>query len=951
MRCQNPKTQFDYKAMNKFLSILALLSHIFFLPPTVSATDAQTGTWWHWMNGHITREGITKDLEAMAQNGITNATVLNCYRPFGSQFLAFQKYVAPENMREIDESGWPTVTFGSQEWFDLFRWTLDEAERLGITIGTANCDGWSEVGGPWIKPENSMKAYTYSKTAVTGASEFQSLPNGDVELELPMPEHKAGYYEDVCVLAYPTLIKGNREVTTADVIDITRYMNREGRLTLPASFQFGILSSQVKRFDILRFGYTTTGQHNHPASPEGAGFECDKMDTTALNLHFAHFPSQVIQAAGPHVGKTFGYFLVDSWECRLQTWAKSLPEEFQKRRGYSMVPYLPVLADDQIFDATTCQAFRHDYLQTVGEMIEEYFFKHLSKLCHQQGMKLYSEGIYGGKADIPACDVMATYKYCDVPMTEFWARLQAQQVPVYPKLEQPFNHILPQHAALLYDKPILASEAYTGAAIYSESPWDLSPYANLAYSEGVSKMMLHSYVHQMQERGPGFTLGIYGQSFNRLNYWFNESLSYWTWQQRIQTEMQGAQRCADALLYVGDGRPSNECKQEELDRLLPYGMKFQYINAEALAETEAIEGALRINRPHLQNLRYQFIVVRDTAVNLPTMQQLYALHQSGAKICGVKPHASLRLLNHREESAEVLRLANLIWGDKDFLPTPTIGWDVQLATVTDYRSICYLHRKAGTEDRFFVANLEDKQTKTIDVTFAHQEGRNAILLDPIDGKQYSLTPSSGDQYRLKLRPRQAVLVIFGRKADLLLSYRDEILEPTVLDTISISSAKGTMTFVSDPSIRKQKIGTFRSITESTNPNIKYYSGVIDYEMQLPLPAQSIGHRTKLQIPAFGCTAHVWVNGQDCGTIWDPNYELDITDVLSAHPASRIELRIRVTNQWRNRLVGDLNQDRGDRAALCTSPGIEKYGDVPYVRKDQVLLPAGISQGIKIRITQ
>lgn len=950
--------------MKKIFTTITLLS---LLVQISVANDSQVGTWWHWMNGHITREGISKDLEAMAANGITNATVLNCYRPFGSQFQAFEKYVAPENMRDIDESAWPTVKFGSKEWFDLFAWTLDEAERLGITIGTANCDGWSETGGPWIQPENSMKALTYSKLAVTGASEFQSLPNGDVEVELAMPEYKAGFYQDVCVLAYPTLIKGKKEITTADVIDITRYMDANGKLTLPASFQFSILSSQVKRFDILRFGYTTTGQHNHPASPEGAGFEVDKMDTTALDLHFEHFPAQLMQTAGRHLGKTFGYFLVDSWECRLQTWAKQLPQEFERRRGYSMMPYLPVLADDNIFDAETCAAFRHDYLQTLGEMIEDYFFKHLAELCHKNGMKLYSEGIYGGKADIPACDVMATYKYCDVPMTEFWARLQAQQVPVYSKLERPFNHILPQHAALLYNKDILASEAYTGAAIYSETPWDLAPYANLAYAEGVSKMMLHSYVHQMQDKGPGFTLGIYGQSFNRLNHWFNESLSYWTWQERIQQQMQGAQRCADALLYIGDGRPANECKQEELDKLLPYGMKYQYINAEALAMTKTLtktltktmtgtqDTELQINLPHLQQQRYQFIVVRDTAIHLSTMQQLYALHQAGARICGVKPKASLRLLNHREESAEVRKLADQIWGDKDFLPAPTVGWEVQFGNPEDYRCIDYLHRKAGNEDRYFLANMTDNEEKEIIVTFARHEQHTAILLDPMEGQQYRLEAEKEGQYRLRLYPRQAVIVIFG-KEESLPTYADEVLHPQIVETLSFPSAKGTMTFASDPDIKAQKIETFRSITESKNPDIRYYSGVIDYDMTLSVPTQYIGKRLKMQVPAFGCTAHIWVNGKDCGILWNPNHLLEITSAItdaqkSSKGTCQLPVRIRVTNPWRNRLVGDLNQNRGDKAALCTSPGIEKYGEVPFVRKDQALLPAGISQGLKIIVQE
>lgn len=937
--------------MRKLISLFLILYSLFL---SASPIETQTGTWWHWMNGHITKEGITKDLEAMKANGITNATVLNCYRPFGSQFKAFEKYVAPENMREIDESHWPVVKFGTKEWYDMFRWALDEAERLGMEIGTANCDGWSETGGPWITAENSMKAFTFSKYEVTGAKEFQSTTNGNIEIDLPKPQCKAKFYRDVCVLAYAKS-KEQR------VVDITKYLKDDGTLILPSNFQFSILNSKVKAFTILRFGYTTSGQKNHPASPEGVGFECDKMDTTALDLHFAHFPTEVMKAAGRHKGKTFSYFLVDSWECRLQTWTKALPQEFEKRRGYSMLPYLPVLAGDSIYDKTTCEAFVHDYKLTLGELIEEYFFKHLAKLCHSNGMKLYSEGIYGGKDDLPACDIMATYKYCDVPMTEFWCRLQAQECgehgtakwPFTTKISEPFNHILPQHSALIYNKPILASEAYTGAAIYSDAPWDMQLCANQAYAEGVNKMMLHSYVHQMQERGPGFTLGIYGQSFNRLNWWFNESLSYWTWQERIQKEMQDAPRCADVLLYIGDKRPACECKSQELDKLIPRGMKYQYVNSEGLSL--------------LKMENYKGIVIRDTAINLSTMQKLYEMYKAGYKIYGVKPTSSLRLLNHEKESAEVKRMADEIWGDTEFRK---IGdeevWDVVFSDKEAYKHTDYLHRKAGTEDRYFIANMQDAQGETLHVSFSGIKAKEGLLIDPIDGKQYSLeneNPSTGSGqaknensltspcYTIKLQPKQAVIVVFGRQIPSdALSYADEVLNPHILDTLTFAGAKGTMTFLSDKDIKPQEIGSFHTITESKDSNIRYYSGYIDYDFSLDIPTKYAGKKLYLNIPAFGATAHVWVNGQDQGIIWNPYYALKIDNGNSTN-LQGWAFKIRVTNPWRNRLVGDLNQDRGDKAAFTTSPGIEKYGVTPFVRKDADLIPAGISQPIKIIVKE
>ena len=96
-------------------------------------------TWWHWMDNAITREGITADLEAMKREGIGTATILN---------------ISLFNEKDL---GVKAVIFNTPEWYEMFRWALEEANRLGITIGVHNCDGWSTSGGPWITPEQSMK--------------------------------------------------------------------------------------------------------------------------------------------------------------------------------------------------------------------------------------------------------------------------------------------------------------------------------------------------------------------------------------------------------------------------------------------------------------------------------------------------------------------------------------------------------------------------------------------------------------------------------------------------------------------------------------------------------------------------------------------------------------------------------------------------------------------------
>ena len=140
-------------------------------PPVTS----RARTLWMWMNGNITSNGITSDLEAMQRVGLGGALIFNVgeYIPKGP------------------------VDYGSSNWLDLMLHTVREADRLGLQIAMHNCPGWSSSGGPWITPAMSMQQLVWSETRVSGP--------GEKTIELPKPYTKLGYYRDVCVLAFPSL--------------------------------------------------------------------------------------------------------------------------------------------------------------------------------------------------------------------------------------------------------------------------------------------------------------------------------------------------------------------------------------------------------------------------------------------------------------------------------------------------------------------------------------------------------------------------------------------------------------------------------------------------------------------------------------------------------------------------------------------------------------------------
>ena len=291
-----------------------------------------------------------------------------------------------------------------------------------------------------------------------------------------------------------------------------------------------------------------------------------------------------------------------------------------------------------------------------------------------------------------------------------------------------------------------------------------------------------------------------------------------------------------------------------------------------------------------------------------------------------------------------------MWGEATFKPAVIHNPDMKVLNEADADKLLFTHKSKGGQDIYFLVNKQDRDTLTTTLTFRQPE-REALLYDPIDGECYKLS-SQQSAFTLMLRPKQSVFVVFGSSKDDFAAARPygEVLRPDIVETLTYAQAKGKITFDRDPTIQPQSIGQFHSLTESKDPAVKYYSGFLTYNMKLNVPKKLVvpEHKFYLQLPAFGATAHVTVNGKDLGIIWDPNYLLDITDEVQK---GRNQVSIRVTNPWRNRIIGDLNEDRGDRASFTTSPGVDKYDQVPYFSRNHELIPTGISQPFYIRVVK
>ncbi|WP_080904439.1 glycosyl hydrolase [Parabacteroides sp. Marseille-P3160] len=139
----------------------------------------QTSVYWYWISGHISEEGVVNDLKSMKAAGINRAFIGNIGL-------------------EEKESGKGKVAFNSDEWWKILHTALKTATELNIKIGIFNSPGWSQSGGPWVKPNQAMRYLASSSVTVSGGKQ--------VELDLPAP---GADFQDVKTIAFPSIPGGS----------------------------------------------------------------------------------------------------------------------------------------------------------------------------------------------------------------------------------------------------------------------------------------------------------------------------------------------------------------------------------------------------------------------------------------------------------------------------------------------------------------------------------------------------------------------------------------------------------------------------------------------------------------------------------------------------------------------------------------------------------------------
>jgi len=645
------------------------LSAGFAVPPE----SARPWVYWMWMDGNLTREGITADLEAMQRAGIGGVIIceVNVGVPRGP------------------------VEFMSPEWRQLFKHVVREAERLGLEITLNAGPGWTGSGGPWVKPEQSMQHIVAAAEEAAGPGRFDAaLPQprrrpaffGDGALPPELEKAKNNYYRDVAVLAFPTPAAGppiadidekalyvrapyssqpgvkpflpapadfpalpaGAAIETSRIVDLTGLLTADGRLAwdVPAS-----------RWTILRFGRTSTGANTRPAPVPGLGLECDKLDKAALDAHYDAFVGALLREIGPRRtdgGAGWTMLHIDSWEMGAQNWTGAFREEFRRRRGYDPLPYLPTITGRIVESLEISERFLWDLRQTAQELVVENHALYLKELGRRNGFGLSIEPY-----DMTPCADMTLGTVADVPMGEFW--LYGFHTA----------HSVIEAASLAHTgaKRIVAAEAFTSsdAEAWRAHPASMKALGDWALAAGVNRIVFHRYQNQAGlDKQPGMTMGPYGVHWERTQTWWDMAPAFHTYLARSQFLLRQGLPVADVCYLVAEGSPhvfrapASALRGNPPDRL---GYNFDGCAPETLREAAAVENG-RIVFP--DGMSYRVLVLPERETMTPALlRKIRDLVAAGAIVVGPRPRKSPSLSGSPACDAEVKSMADALWGDCD----------------------------------------------------------------------------------------------------------------------------------------------------------------------------------------------------------------------------------------------------------------------------------------------
>lgn len=361
------KTFMNSKKRYMVIALLALL--------VVSAMayndEAKPWTFWNWKYGSVSKPGIHADLTGMKNVGMGGIWLMPV-REAGER-LEFQDGVAQP----------------SPEFWKMMDYSFQLADSLDFDMGIHVLPG-----NPLVLPAESMQKVVWTDTIVKGGKKIEGLqmwqPESYKDGKMQSAGSEGGYYQDIAAFAIrfkgktgPAWRNATDSAARSEAVPMTDVLplKMEGGMVMGVMVN-GILQNKLPKgsWCLLRMGHTSTGQ-THATDGKSMGLEVDRFSPAAVKKLFDSWYAPLLNR--PH-GDVVSYLYIDPREWGSQNWGCQFAEEFKVRRGYDLIPYLPVMAGVTLESASRYEQVQNDIRLTIGELVKEKFFQTFTRLAEEQ---------------------------------------------------------------------------------------------------------------------------------------------------------------------------------------------------------------------------------------------------------------------------------------------------------------------------------------------------------------------------------------------------------------------------------------------------------------------------------------------------------------------------------------------------------------------------------------
>lgn len=856
--------------------------------------------WW-WNGDRIESEELVRELHVMKDAGIGGVEISPISFPSGA-----------------DSVGRRALTWLGDEWLECLKTVFDEMKKLGMGCDLLVGSGWP-FGSESLPMEDRASIMIATAEPVTGGhrhvfKQEDMIAKADPAVTIINEERKS---EIVKLLLVPDPINSLDEA-----IDVTDRM-KDGVLTLDVPAGDYQLHALI-RFD--SFASVING------APGAAGSQIDYMNAGAIRRYLDHMADVIEEKTGP-LSDNIRALFVDNMELEGCNWTSDFAEEFQRRRGYDVMPWFPFIlfkmgrlgdVSNYKFGGGRGEEFedlvqraRYDFEITRMELMYERYTVTFHEWCKERGVKARAQAY--GRGFWPL-DSSLDY---DIPEGESWTtnwlrhRIGEEMGDTDYRRGRAYTMVnkYVSSAAHIAGKRLVSAEEMTNTyLVFTTSLEFVKVGSDMSAFSGVTHSVWHGFNYSPPDAPfPGWVQ--YGTFHSERNTWWPYAKLLNDYRARMSSVLQNVDMVTPIAILPANGdlwselgaqnepfpvKINNQWTSILWEAVHKNGGGGDYLSEGVIADATVKDGKLKCRTREYGVLFLAGLKGIDETV-LAKIDRF--VRDGGRVFCvGTYPFKSLGMKDHEKRDEAIKKTVESLAKDCPdrfvLLDEADGGWlewytkvmqeydlphDVTI-TVPD-RFLLQNHYKAddGT-DWFLFANSSLKDRKVTDLVFDHKliRGKRAGIFNPDDGKTYSLK-MNGDTLHLELGPSETVLVRFARRKSAETEWNilpfpgDKALHPdNWMVTMVNPEVDSTITFACD-----------------TLPDLKdrfpSFMGTATYSGTVKVPEGS--SPTCLHLGEVHEVAEVRINGKEAGLRWWGDPVFDVTGLLN--PGENI-IEVKVT---------------------------------------------------------